>query len=143
VQSAVARANAWINRRRSTTTSPVASDLVDKSAAIYGYATGIFLIYLSLLSMAALAAKSGREQAQKEMMDFGSERTTSVQFFTDKSPSPQLGKLVICGEKYCALWEATGTTLYRHEVIDRIVTYSHALKGKSPSKPVIGTSPNQ
>nr|WP_315478551.1 hypothetical protein [uncultured Rhodoferax sp.] len=143
VQSAVVRANAWINRWRSTTTSPVASDLVDKSAAIYGYATGLFLIYLSLLSMAALAAKSGGEQAQKEMMDFGSGRTTSVQFFSDKSPSPRLGKLVICGEKYCALWEATGTTLFRHEVIDRIVTYNHALKEKSTSKPAMETSPNQ
>jgi len=137
VKAVVANARSWIEERRpdQPIVSPVANDLVDKGAALYGYATGLLLALVLPLVMAALSAKSGKEQAEKEIANFSAGKATSAQLFSPELPAPYTGKLVMCGEKYCAFWGSNGTIIIGHEGITKIITSKPALVGKSASAP--------
>ncbi|PPK72519.1 hypothetical protein B0F87_1171 [Methylobacter tundripaludum] len=136
VQSLITRIEAWITHRRPAgITSSIAGDLIDKSATVYWYASGFVLALLLFLVMAMLSDKAGHEQAEKEVADFQSGKAISAQLFSPQVPSPYLGKLVMCGDKYCAFWSNAGTIVVRHEAIDRIVTHNPWLKGMVTSPP--------
>lgn len=136
VQSVVIRIKAWLARHLSTRlASPMAGDLIDKSATAYGYMLWFVLVLLLLLVIAAFSDKIGREQAEKEVAEFQAGKATSAQLFSPQVPAPYLGKLVMCGDKYCAFWSSAGTIVVRHEAIDRIVTHNPSLKGAAAGKP--------
>lgn len=113
----------------------MAGDLIDKSATAYGYMLWFVLVLLLLLVIAAFSDKIGREQAEKEVAEFQAGKATSAQLFSPQVPAPYLGKLVMCGDKYCAFWSSAGTIVVRHEAIDRIVTHNPSLKGAAAGKP--------
>lgn len=139
VQSVVTHIKDWTARRRPVgLTSPIASaasDIIDKSATVYWYASGFVIALLLLLMMVAFSSKVGREQAEKEVTEFQAGKAISAQLFSPQVPAPYLGKLVMCGDKYCAFWSSAGTVVVRHEAIDRIVTHNPSLKGMAAGKP--------
>lgn len=137
VQSMVIRLRLWIARRRPTLSStPVADVLIDRGATAYAYVSGLVVALLLLLAMAAFSSKTGREQAEKMMDNFSNGKTTVAEVFSPQLPGPLIGKLVMCGEKYCALWSTEGTTVMRHDVVERIVTHSPSRKGAAARTPV-------
>lgn len=137
VKSLVARAQSWVKRRRTNqlAVSPVANNLVDKGAALYGYTTGVLLAPVLVLVMATLSAKSGKEQAEREIANFKDGKAASVQLFSPELPTPFTGKLVMCGDKYCAFWGSSGTIIIGHEGIAKIVASKPVLVAKPASAP--------
>lgn len=115
--------------------SQSANELVDKSATLYAYVTGIILAPMLLLLIFLFSDKSGREQAEKEMASFIAGKAVTAQLFSPEVSAPFVGKLVMCGEKYCAFWTNTGSVIVGHDAIKKIVTSLPAPAGKAASKP--------
>lgn len=137
VKAVVARGRIWLERRRPNQPigSPIANNLVDKGAALYGYTAGLLLALLLSLVMVSLAAKSGKEQAEKEIEKFNAGKATRAQLFSSELEVPYTGILVMCGDKYCAFWGSNGTVIISHEGISKIITTKPTLIGKSISVP--------
>lgn len=137
VQSIVARIKTWLFFRfRKLTVAPTADALLDKGATAYAYVSGFVVSLSLLLVMAALSSKTGREQAEKAMADYARGKTVVAEFFLHQSPKPLVGKLVMCGERHCALWSPEGTTIVRHDLVERIVTHDSVHKRTVVEKPV-------
>jgi len=105
------------------------NDLVDKSATIYGYATGVFLVLFSLVVVAVLSGKSGREQAIKEMGSFKDEVDAYAILHSPLLPAPTRVKQIICSQSHCAFWLGSESLVLRYESIDRVVTHNPSLRG--------------
>lgn len=133
VKAVVARVQSFFEKLKSKQpiASSVANDLVDKSTALYGYMVGILIAIILIAVMTSLSAKSGKEQAEKEIKDFNSGKATSTQLFSPELTTPYTGKLVMCGDKYCAFWGNNETIIIGHAGISKIIANKPVLTGKS------------
>jgi len=112
-----ARARKW---RKTPSSTSVADRALDKGAMWYAYATSGFFFLIGVGTIAALSAKSGREQALNEIAKYSAE-TPTVTVYSGQLTAPFQGRIVYCGERYCAFWSPTGAEILRHEDIKRIV----------------------
>lgn len=127
VRSVSTRIHGWLlHHIPKANLSPTTDALVDISSTAYGYIAGIILSVCLLLVMALSAEKSGGEQAKKEIRDFQSGKVGRATLFTSPATESYNGMLILCGDKYCAFWSNSGTTLLRHETINRIEISSPA-----------------
>jgi len=122
----VAKLRSWRHKREP---SPTMSSWVDKSGTAYGYAAGGFLVVLLLTVVALLAAKSGREQAQKEIEAFAEQKSNWVMLYSPLLPEPKRAKQITCSDTHCAFWLGSEALILRHESIERIVTHNPAVQG--------------
>jgi hypothetical protein len=122
----IAKMASW---RGKNAPSKTMNDLVDKSATIYGYGAGVFLVVLSLVVVAVLSEKSGKEQAIKEIKSFKEEVGAFAILYSPLLPSPARAKQVICGPSHCAFWLGSETLILRHESVERVVMHNPAVQG--------------
>ena len=105
------------------------NDLVDKSATIYGYSVGVFLLVFSLVAAAVLSGQSGREQATKEIRSFKEEVGSFAILYSPLLPTPTRTKQIVCGQSHCAFWLGGESLVLRHESIERLVMHNPAVQG--------------
>lgn len=122
----IAKLASW---RAKNAPSETMNDLVDKSAIIYGYAVGVFLVVFSLIVVAVLSGKSGKEQAIKEIGSFKEEVGAYAILYSPLLPIPARAKQVICGSQHCAFWLGSETLVLRHESVERVVMHNPAVQG--------------
>jgi hypothetical protein len=135
VRALIVRLRKWrVDRFPNSTHPQPAIDLIDRGATAYVYLSGVILILLLLVAIAVLSGKTGREQAEREISEFRQGRSARTEILSAQVEKPYLGKLVQCGEKYCAFWSDAGTVLLRHEVIDRAVIHPPASSKAAPVK---------
>lgn len=115
--------------RIKTAPSAAMNDLVDRSAIIYGYCIGVFLLTLSLVFVAILSGKSGREQAIKEIRSFDEQVGNFATLHTPLLPSPIRTKQIICGQSHCAFWLGSDSLVLRHESVERLVMHNPTVHG--------------
>jgi hypothetical protein len=113
--------------------SPTMNSIVDRSGSIYGYIAGAFLLIFSLLIVAVLSTKSGREQAQKEIEAFKDKKGNWVMLYTGVLPAPTRAKQIICSTSHCAFWLGGEAIILRHENVEHIVTHNASFQGTSAS----------
>jgi hypothetical protein len=121
----ITKLRSWLHKREP---SPSMSFWVDKSGAVYGYAAGGFLVLFLLTVVALLAAKSGKEQAQKEIAAFAEQKGNWVVVHSPLLPEPKRAKQITCSDIYCAFWLGSEALIFRHENIERIVTFNPAVQ---------------
>jgi len=108
--------------------------LVDKSATIYGYSAGVFLVVFSLLVVAVLSGQSGREQATKEIRSFKEEAGNYAILHSPLLPAPTRAKQIICGQSHCAFWLGVESLVLRHESVERLMMRNLGVQGTLPDK---------
>ena len=132
----VARLSKW--RAQSPPPQPM-NDFVEKGATIYGYSVGVFLVVVSLLVVAVLSGKSGREQAIKEIRSFKKEAGNHAILYSPLLPAPTRTKQIICSQSHCAFWLGGESLVLRHESIERVMMHNPAvqemLHDKAASRP--------
>lgn len=131
VRSMVVEVRAWLVSQKKQPVSPVTDKLLEKNAVVYTYVAGFVFVLVILLFTVSYSSKKGGEQAEREMAAFREGNGASSQIFSPQVQVPLAGKLVICSEKHCAFWSAAGTTILKHEAIDRIVTVKRISSIKS------------
>lgn len=109
--------------------SDTMNDLVDKSATIYGYSIGVFLVVISLVVVAVLSGKSGREQAVKEIRSFNDQASNYATLYSPLLPAPTRTRQIICSQSHCAFWLGSEALVLRHEGIERVVMHNPAVQG--------------
>lgn len=117
------------------------NDLADKSATVYGYSIGFFLVVISLLVVAVLSAKSGKEQAVKEIRSFGGQAGNYATLYSPLLSAPTRTRQIICGQSHCAFWLGSESLVLRHESIERIVMHNPAVEGTPRDKAASRPSP--
>ena len=100
--------------------SPAVSAILDKSETVYTYTLGAFSVALLLALSAALSAKTGKEQAQKEIEQFSQGKGKYVQLSTETTPAATKARQIICGATHCAFWDGSGALVLRHEQIKQL-----------------------
>ncbi len=115
--------------RVKNTPSDAMNDLADKSATIYGYSVGAFLVVISLLVVAVLSGKSGREQAVKEIRSFNDQAGNYAILYSPLLPAPTRTRQIICSQSHCAFWLGSESLVLRHESIERVVMHNPAVQG--------------
>ena len=119
--------------------SPALTALVDKSSTLYGYVGGAFLALFLLALVPFFAAKSGKEQAQKEIDAFRAQKSNWVMLYSPLLPTPTKAKQISCSGSHCAFWLGTESLILRHESIERLVTHNPMVQGtlrdKAASRP--------
>lgn len=122
VKALATKAKYWIaEKKRHPIDTTTSNNLINKSATLYVYTSGIFLILLILFVMTILSDRSGREQAEKEINRFNSNQITTTEVHSNELPATYTGKLIMCGEKYCAFHRADETLIISHESINKII----------------------
>jgi len=111
------------------TPSDAMNDLADKGATIYGYSVGVFLVVISLLVVAVLSAKSGKQQAVKEIRSFNDQVGNYATLYSPLFPAPTRTRQIICNQSHCAFWLGSESLILRHESIERIVMHNPAVEG--------------
>lgn len=101
----------------------------DKSATIYGYSVGFFLVVISLLVVAVLSGKSGKEQAVKEIRSFNDQVGNYATLYSPLLPAPTRTRQIICSLSHCAFWLGSESLVLRHESIERVVMHNPAVHG--------------
>lgn len=114
---------AKITRNQSTQIPGAAERFIDLGEVACGYIVGLCISLLLVLIMAALAERSGKEQGQREIEVFANGEGSRVTVYTADIPRGLASKLVACSEIYCAFWSGINTTVLRHDLINRMVTY--------------------
>ena len=122
VKALVTKAKEWLAKiKHHPIDSQRLQNFIDKSAALYVYATGIFLILLALFVMAVLSKKSGHEQASEEIDLFNSNKKGTTELHSNKLSETYEGMLVICGDKYCAFYRENEILILSHNSINKIL----------------------
>lgn len=122
-------------------TSPTMNALVDKSGTLYGYVGGTFLALFLLALVPVFAAKSGKEQAQKEIEAFKAEKANWVMLHTPLLTEPAKAKQIFCSGTHCAFWLGNESLIVRHESIERLVTHNPSVEGTIRDKAAQRLSP--
>ena len=104
-------------------------DLIDKGATIYGYSVGIFLGIFSLVLVAVLSAKSGHEQASKEINSFKIRKGNYAILHTPFLSAPTRAKQIICSQSHCEFWLGDETLVLKHENIGRVIMHNPQFQG--------------
>ena len=124
---------AYIKKRFSKKPTPAISSTaevwLDKSAVVYGYVAGIVVGVALLVMIVGFSAKTGREQAEKEIKTFLEGRSSTVKLYSSQHPQEFVGRLVMCSSAYCAVWSNSGTLVIRHEAISRMVIHNPSHNG--------------
>lgn len=115
-------------RRLKNAPSETMNGLMDKSATIYGYSFGVFLVVISLVGVAILSGKSGREQAVKEMHSFSDQVGNYVMLYSPLLPAPTRARQIICSQSHCAFWLGSESLVLQHESIERLVMHNSSVE---------------
>ena len=128
----LAKLSKW---RAKNAPSNAMSDFVDKSATIYGYSIGIFLVVISLVVVAVLSGKSGREQAIKEIRSFNDQAGNYATLYSPLRSAPTRTRLIICSQSHCAFWLGSESLVLRHESIEHVVMHNLRSRGRCAINP--------
>jgi hypothetical protein len=115
--------------------TPTMTALVDRTVSLYAYAVGGLVVFALLLFAAVLSAKTGKEQAEREIEAFALGQGGYVDLIADSQASAVRAKLIICSSTQCAFWLGHEGLLLKLDQVKRIVTHTPSLKKPLAARP--------
>lgn len=112
----------WVPKQESSRTdaNKAATGLLDKSAALHGYLAALIVLFILLIAMSLLSAKSGEELAKKEMSEFAKNAAMVTHVMGKDGVEILRGYTIICSDKFCAFWSGKQTVVVLADDIARM-----------------------